>query len=425
GGGHLYPRPDLYLSFATATGGWTPPRPLAPPINTAAGESNPSLSPDGRWLYFTSERSPFQVPMPHPLTAGDLARQLASPLNGAGNLYRTPTDLLVLPPAAPWPGLAETPESPEPPSPPFSLPPAGRGAPPYQAVSLPAPRLVGEGVISTAADEFGGQLTEDGWTLFFNRSVPRSQLYVILFSTFSHGRWGAPRVAPFSGRWRDFDATLSPDGRRLYFVSDRPLSGSPGDDYNVWYLERTPEGWSAPRPLGPPVNGAGSAHFVSATRDGTLYFTSTRPGNRGWADVYRTRLVDGRHAPAENLGDAINRPEWANLEAVVAPDESFLLVSATGHADGYGDSDLYVSFRRDGLWQPLRNLGPRINSAARDYSPRLSPDGRYLLYASERGLPTGEHPRTYRDLVRALRSVRNGLGNLYQVDLAAALAERP
>jgi hypothetical protein len=45
------------------------------------------------------------------------------------------------------------------------------------------------------------------------------------------------------------------------------------------------------------------------------------------------------------------------------------------------------------------------------------------MFASERGLPVDPHPSawTYRDFTAAIRSVRNGLGNLYIVDLAVAL----
>jgi hypothetical protein len=68
-----------------------------------------------------------------------------------------------------------------------------------------------------------------------------------------------------------------------------------------------------------------------------------------------------------------------------------------------------------------------VNSAARDYSARVTPDGRYLFHASERGLPTDAHPArwTYREFTTALRGVRNGLGNTYQIDLSVALPAPP
>jgi Tol biopolymer transport system component len=423
GGGFPYAKADLYVSFRQGAG-WTAPRSLGPPVDTAANESSPSLSPDGRWLYFTSERSFAVVPQPHPLTAREWQAHRASILSGAGNLYRVAIEAIrgahraLTEPAGAAGGGAPPATAPRVPSPPAAA-----------SASPGVPRILGEGVISTAEDEFGGQPDADGRTLYFNRSVPRSQLYTIWVARRAGAGWAPPEVAPFSGTWRDFDPVLSPDGRELFFVSDRPLHSrdpKPGTDYNLWAIDRTPAGLGAPRPLAAPINGAGSAHFASATRDGTLYFTSTRPGNLGPADVWRARrLAGGRYAEPENLGPAINGKSWTNLEAFVAPDESFLVVSAFGHDDSLGDSDLYVSYRKNGVWQPLQSLGPRINSAARDYSPRVvygRPGGPVLIFASERGLPTADRrPATYRDLKAALHVPRNGLGDLYEVELAAAL----
>ncbi len=289
------------------------------------------------------------------------------------------------------------------------------------------PRLFGEGVISTPFDEFGGQFSADGRTLFFSRSVPRFYLDTILVSRFAAGRWSEPEVAPFAGVWRDYDPVLSADGARLFFISDRPRSGGVSQGYNIWYLEKTAGGgWSEPRDLGAPVNGVGDAHFASTALDGTLYFTSHRPGNLGYVDVYRSRWVGGHYTEPENLGPAINGPEWSNFEAFVTPAGDELLVAAFGHRDGFGDCDLYVSFLEDGVWSPLQNLGPKINSAARDYTPRITPHGRYLTFTSERGLPDAQRTRpfTHRELVEAMHGTLNGLGNLYLVD-ASILPRRP
>src|SRR5262245_12852857 len=110
----------------------------------------------------------------------------------------------------------------------FSAPLSGRNEPLYPFAhesSITDPVLFGEGVISTPFDEFGLDFTHDGRTLFFSRSVPRSNLYVICTSTFRDGRWSEPRVAPFSGRYWDFDPVVSPDGSRIFFGSDRPVPG--------------------------------------------------------------------------------------------------------------------------------------------------------------------------------------------------------
>jgi hypothetical protein len=290
------------------------------------------------------------------------------------------------------------------------------------------PRLFGEGVVSTRDDEFGGQFSRDGRTLWFSRSVPRFHLEVIFTSTWDGRRWREPEIAPFSGIWHDYDATLSADGERLYFISDRPLDdGKPHPNYDVWYLAREGRGWSAPKNAGAPINGTWNSHFAMTAANGTLYFTSDRPGGKGYLDIWSSRLVDGVYQAPENLGDAVNNEKWSNFEVWIAPDESYLIASAYGHDDSLGDCDLYISYRRDGVWQPLRNMGAIVNSAARDYTARVTPDGKYLVFSSERGVPTDARTRrwTYREFTDAVRSVRNGLGNLYIIDLDAALPDRP
>ncbi|MGH9829507.1 MAG: TolB family protein [Blastocatellia bacterium] len=62
GAGSPYPRSDLYVSF-NRDGKWTPARRLPSPINTEATESYPFVSPDGRYLFFTSERNFVSIPM--------------------------------------------------------------------------------------------------------------------------------------------------------------------------------------------------------------------------------------------------------------------------------------------------------------------------------------------------------------------------
>jgi Tol biopolymer transport system component len=85
GGGRPYARSDLYVSFVK-DGHWTTPQQLPAPINSVANDSYPSLSPDGRWLYFTSERQPYVVPVAH-VTFDRLVRLQTEIENGMGNLY--------------------------------------------------------------------------------------------------------------------------------------------------------------------------------------------------------------------------------------------------------------------------------------------------------------------------------------------------
>jgi len=305
-----------------------------------------------------------------------------------------------------------------------SAPPA---APPYAiAGPLREPRIFAPDIVSTPDDEFGGSFSPDGETVYFDKSVLRHYLYVILESHSAGGGWSAPSVAPFSGIYRDSDPVLSPDGSKLYFVSDRPVDGKPKTDYDIWVVTRTPGGWGEPRHLDPPINSEGNEFFASAAANGDLYFTSDRPGGKGQVDVYESRFVDGKYGAPENLGDAINSAGWES-DCLVAPDGSYLLVATFGRPDSYGNYDLYVSYKRDGVWTPVKNLGPKINTPAREYSPRISPDGKYLFFTSEKDFATEppQRPLTTEELERGLKSLQNGAGNIYQIDLSAAGVDAP
>jgi Tol biopolymer transport system component len=202
------------------------------------------------------------------------------------------------------------------------------------------------------------------------------------------------------------------------------VNGKPKTDYDIWCVERAPRGWGEPHNLGAPVNTDSNEWFASVARDGTLYFSSSRPGGKSTSGLYRARLVGGKYAAPEPLDD-INKVGDGQTEPYVAPDESFLLFSSYGRADGYGGWDIYISRRRGGGWTEPRNLGPKINTSTRDYSPRLTPDGKYLFFTSERNFSTQPLSRrlNYEELLTRLHGVLNGNGNIYQIELGAVANE--
>jgi len=285
----------------------------------------------------------------------------------------------------------------------------------------PAPKieLVGEGTVSSDQDEFGAMPDKNWTTLYFNRSIPAHYHYVIYVSQFENGTWSMPETLPFSGQYRDSDPVLSADGRTLYFVSDRPAEGLEPNRFHAWSADRATTGWMNLHPLRGPVNEKGNTEFVSFAANGNLYFTSDRSGSS--FDVYRSRFVNGQYQPAESLGSEVNDGRYT-IEAFVAPDESFVLLGSFAR-DSLGNADLYVAYNENGVWSKPINFGPTINSKARDYSPRISPDGRYLLFSSERGFPTEIHdqPVSYQEFARRMHGVLNGLGNIYRVLLVEAL----
>lgn len=288
------------------------------------------------------------------------------------------------------------------------------------------PELFGEGVISTPDYELNAAFLPDGQTVFFTKSTANLGFWTIVSSRLVDGRWSEPEVAPFSGQFSDADLAVTPDGRRLVFISNRPVPGAPARGRpvpHIWYVDRTAGGWSEPRNAAA-LNSPAGEYYPSAAADGTLYFESARPGGSGRADVYRARLVNGEYAAPENLGVPLNS-EFNEGDAAVAPDQRFLILTITGRADDLGAGDLYLSEQVNGAWSRPRPLPAGINSPALEFCPSLSPDGRFLYFTSTRGFgmepPGASGPPSsrldYRTLTSRLRGVLNGLGNIYRVPM--------
>jgi Tol biopolymer transport system component len=277
------------------------------------------------------------------------------------------------------------------------------------------PEMIGEGVISTSQDEFGAMPDKDWTVMYFDRSIPAHYHYVMYLSRFEKGKWSKPEVLPFSGQYRDSDPVISLDGKTLYFVSDRPAKGLEANRFHVWAVERNGKDWKNLHTLQGPVNAKANTEFISFAANGNLYFTSDRNGTS--FDVYRSRLVDGKYQEAESLGPAVNDGRYT-IEAFVAPDESYILLGSFAQ-DSLGNADLYISYNKNGVWSKPVNLGSTINTRARDYSPRISPDGKYLIFSSEKGFPTDrrDHAVTYDEFAQKVRGTMNGLGNIYRVPM--------
>jgi hypothetical protein len=294
--------------------------------------------------------------------------------------------------------------------------------------STPHATLFAPGVISTGDYDSHPALTPDGRELYFLRLAPDFSRWTIMVSRLTSGHWSSPEVAPFSGQWQDADPSITADGRHLYFVSDRPIdpNGARRPDHDIWVMDRTAGGWSAPRHLPAPVNSDKDEWYPIALGNGTVYFGSQRPESAGGGDIYRAQPDTHGGYAVEKVKGAVNTAA-AEYEAFVTEDEKLMLLTASRRPDSLGDFDLYVSHRQaDGSWGEPVNLGPEINSPARELSPKLTPDGHSLIWTSCRTPPLPSRPtrRTTAQILEELHGPGNGLGDIYQIDVSAVPALR-
>jgi hypothetical protein len=245
------------------------------------------------------------------------------------------------------------------------------------------PAVFAPGIVSTAAHEFACSFTPDGHEFYFTRRVTLQSPTLIMVSRLVDGTWTEPAPASFNdpSARMSFEPQVTPDGRRLYFSSDRPLPGSsPGGPpaLNIWYVERQGTTWGPARDPGAPFNPM-RAMYVSMTKAGTIYTADISAG-MGAESIAVSRPVDGTYRALEKLAAPINAGT-ANLYPYIAPDESYLIF--VRRAPQAGVSSLVVSFRNpDGTWGEPR----AVNLGMSGGTPTVSPDGRYLFFsAGERG----------------------------------------
>jgi len=262
------------------------------------------------------------------------------------------------------------------------------------------PELFARGIVSTDAPEFAASFTPDGREVYFNRaSADRSTLTIMLSTKSASGDWSPATVAPFSGTFRDVDPFVAPDGRRLFFTSDRPRQPGGARVFATWSVERIESGWGAPIDPGPPLNSTAGDVFFTMARDGTAFFTSSR---NGMTRIFSTHEKNGHWITPQTimLGAAADGSNPA-----VAPSGRFIVLVRVLSGTA---TDLFVSCRERQGWSEPRPLAA-INSRYADFAPSIDAAERILTFTSERPGIIGAQP----DGVRPP-------GDIYRVSLDAA-----
>ncbi len=249
---------------------------------------------------------------------------------------------------------------------------------PYLSQKPPGKRaeIFAPGIVSTLAHEYSFTVSPDGSEIFFTRHI--GEYSHIYYTQIKKGRWTEPQVAPFSGKFADYDQCFAHDGNSIYFVSDRPRTGTPfiGD---IWRTTRTVNGWSPPQNIGSPVNTDQNEACPSIAKDGTLYFHAVYPDGIGGSDIYASKFIDGTFSKPVNLGSAVNST-YNDSNAFIAQDESYIIFGS-GRPGDLGNGDLYISFRdKYGEWTEAIHMEDRVNSEYFEYCPSVSPDGKFLFF---------------------------------------------
>ena len=181
------------------------------------------------------------------------------------------------------------------------------------------------------------------------------------------GYWQAPKTVQLQAT----NPFLAPDGERIYFTAKRTLpDGKEARDNDIFFIQKTETGWSDRFDPGPNINTEIDDSQPTVTKDGTLYFSHN-------ADIYRSKLKNGKYTPKEKLPLPINT-DTSQSEPIISVDESYLIYRSLG-AGGIRAPNFYFSFRNeDGTWTESVNIAQKVEMIG--LFPNLTPDKKYLIY---------------------------------------------
>jgi len=206
----------------------------------------------------------------------------------------------------------------------------------------------------------------------------------IYISNGEKGKWSASRNMgkPVNTDNRhDATVALSADGQILFIYLDDMARGSG----NIYECDLKGTAWSKPVKLNDNVNSKFHESSASLSADGkTLYFVSNRDGGFGGHDIYKS-IWDPkkeRWGEAENLGPTVNTP-YEEYSVFMHPDGKTLYFSSKGH-NTMGGFDVFKTIWDDKKkkWSMPENLGYPINSSDDDVDFVLSASGKHGYYAS-------------------------------------------
>jgi peptidoglycan-associated lipoprotein len=220
---------------------------------------------------------------------------------------------------------------------------ASRGANVDLATVAPLPT----GINSTNINDGCLTFSPDGKTMVFakgNTGKKKGAVDVDLYITrYRNNVWSEPVMININDPdWWDSAPAFSPDGRTLYFASNRKKGGYGGTD--IYSAQMDTRGrFTRVRNLGPEINTPGDENFPYMAEDGKLYFASDGHPGYGGLDLFVVKRANGKTSIV-NLGQPMNSSGDDFAIFLFRPDRGFYTSNREG---GKGDDDIYTFINED------------------------------------------------------------------------------
>ncbi|MFN8242180.1 MAG: hypothetical protein U0X39_15675 [Bacteroidales bacterium] len=229
-------------------------------------------------------------------------------------------------------------------------------------------------VINDRYADMNPVVSGDETVMVFNKSEPFQE--ALYFTKKVGDKWTTPvNIIPYLGLGfenQNYATSLSDDGRELYIYRA-------GEDYdgNIFVTRRkNDDTWTQLEQLNENINTKFWESHATISHDGKkLYFTSNRKGTIGGLDIFVSdRDSSGNWGPARNLGPEINTP-YNEETPFLGKDNKTLFFSSRGHFNMGGYDIFYSTLLDNGKWSAPLNVGYPLNGTDDDIFFNPTKDG--------------------------------------------------
>lgn len=246
-------------------------------------------------------------------------------------------------------------------------------------------------IIFTSAKDTGGIMKPHfKWT---NRTF--SKLYVS--DIMPDGTINTPKLfrKKENTKFNESTPIFTKDGRTMYFTRNNFIDGKRGQSdkqitlLKLYKAEFVDDEWKNVKELPFNSDQYSTAHPALSPDEKYLYFASDMPGTIGQSDLYKVSIsADGNFGSPENLGPTINTEARETFPFISEENELYF---ASDGRPGLGGLDVFVTkIKDDGTFDEIQNVGEPVNSKQDDFAFIINSKTRNGFFSSNREHGVGQ-----------------------------------
>lgn len=241
------------------------------------------------------------------------------------------------------------------------------------------PMVFAEGIVTYpfmnhSSVTINSEMNEIFWSKWYDNESRNE----IVFSKLIDNIWTNPKTVPFSGKYSDDVPFLSPDNKRLYFISRRPINKDDNSNIErIWYTIRIEAyTWSEPIMVSSIVNCEHIHWQFSVAEDYTIYYNSSD-------GIKYSEYYNGDYQEPKLIKEELNK-NYLGGNPFISPKRDYIVFSSKLLSDSRGKNDLYIGFKmKNGFWSNPINLGDKINGPKNELCPIISPHMKYMFFIKQ------------------------------------------